>query len=420
MHVLSYGDMKLGKAAFLFSSGTVFSRLTGLFRDIGTAAVFGTTPALAAFMVAFRLSSLLRRVLGEGPLSSSFIPHYEELKKTGGETAFFSDLFATLSLVTAALVVLGECLMWPFREAQIVHLTMLMLPGLYFICLAGLSSAYLNTEKRFFLSGISPALFNVVWIISLLFVRNVEALAVVVVIAFAAQFACTVCFALPLVFSSMKPFSKEVRRILVPFGLGILGIAASQINSALDPVFARVASLEGPAYLWYAIRLYQVPLALIGIALSNALLPALARAKDRNRLMRDGVKNMLIFMGAATVSLFLFGGWAVEILYHHGQFHESSVVATKWCLWAYSLGLIPAGLVLVLAPSFYVQKSYKTPALISVATVSVNVALNSLFVYGFGWGAFSVALATSASAYVNLILLVSVRKEFADKSYVNR
>ncbi|MCH9615049.1 MAG: Lipid II flippase MurJ [Chlamydiia bacterium] len=398
--------MKLGKAALLFSSGTLFSRLTGLLRDVGTAAVFGASAPLAAFMVAFRFSSLLRRVLGEGPLSSSFIPHYEELKKGNGEQAFFGDMFATLSLVTGAIVILGELVMWPFREAQIVHLTMLMLPGLYFICLSGLSSAYLHTEKRFFLSGIAPALFNVVWIVSLVFVRRVETLAVVVVLAFAAQFVMTSFVSFPLTLVSLRPFSRDVRCILAPFGLGILGIAAAQINSALDPLFARAAMLEGPAYLWYAIRIYQLPIALIGIALSNAILPALSRTSAKGKLVKEGVLMMLLLMSLATLGLFVFGGWIVELLYHHGNFSTEAARLTKWCLWAYAVGLIPSGLVLILAPAHFARKSYKAPAVISVITVSVNIALNSLFVFGLGWGAFSVALATSASAYINLALLV--------------
>lgn len=399
--------MKLKKAALLFSSGTFLSRVTGLLRDVGTAAVFGASAPLAAFMVAFRFSNLLRRVLGEGPLASSFIPHYEALKKEGLEKVFFGDMFATLSLVTGSIVVLGELLMWPFRETQIVHLTMLMLPGLYFICLSGLSSAYLHTEKRFFLSGISPAVFNLVWIVSLVFVKSVEALAMVVVLAFACQFVLTSFAGLSLTrIYEITPFSKEVRRVLMPFGLGILGIAASQINSALDPLFARKALLEGPAYLWYAIRIYQLPIALIGIALSNALLPALSKADERGALVKEGLFTMLFLMGLSTIGLFAFGGWIVEILYHHGNFTSEGVLLTKWCLWAYAVGLIPSGLVLVLAPMHFARKSYKAPALISVVTVAVNIALNSVFVFVFKWGAFSVALATSASAYVNLGLLL--------------
>ncbi len=240
------------------------------------AIAFGSNPALAAFMVAFRFANLIRRLFGEGPLSSGFIPHYEQLRAGSLEKGaqFFRDLFFSLSvflivLIAGIEIALGVILKWGNLQpdnAQILYLTMLMMPGILFICLFGLCSGLLQCERRFFLTGFAPVAFNIVWIAAMVLLKDLEPaqamvpLSVAIIIAFFMQWAMLA----PKTFKSLKTslswkeclkpqlFSLELRQIIKPFLLGVVGVSAIQINSTLDAVFARFASLEGPAYLWYA------------------------------------------------------------------------------------------------------------------------------------------------------------------------
>ncbi len=425
----------VSRSTFGFLSGTFLSRLSGLGRDTALAIAFGTNPAIAAFMVAFRFSNLIRRLFGEGPMSSGFIPHFEQMRSTSPENGakFFRDLFFSLSLFLILLIggielVLCGILKWGQLQpdnAQILYLSIWMLPGILFICLFGLSSALLQCERRFFLTGFAPVAFNLVWITATLLLKGNPAaaavlpLSIAVIIAFFLQWAMLA----PSTFAQMKRylswkecfspqiFSLQLRQLLKPLLLGLIGVAAVQINTTLDAVFARYASLEGPAYLWYAIRIEQVPLALFGIAMSAALLPPLSRALKGGvydqylKLLRFAFRRSFSLIFPCTLGIFALGIAGINFLYGHGDFSMEATYHTALCLWGYGFGLLPAVFVLLLAPAFYAGREFRTPMLGSVASVAINVLLSSLFVFGLQWGAFSIAIATSIAAWFNYFYL---------------
>jgi putative peptidoglycan lipid II flippase len=425
----------ISRSSIAFLGGTFLSRLTGLGRDIAMAFCFGSNPAIAAFMVAFRFANLIRRLFGEGPLQSGFIPHFEQIRSTSPQKGaeFFRDLFFSLAIFLLGLIAVAEIgliVIWKWGHlspdnAQILYLTLLMLPGVLFICLFGLSSGLLQCERRFFLTGFAPAAFNAVWMVAAWQQRDQEAslaavaLSGAIVVAFLMQWAVVAprTFEFLRRFLSWKNcfkfqlFSEEMRQVVKPFLLGIVGVGAVQINSALDAVFARYASLEGPAYLWYAIRIEQLPLALFGIALSSALLPPLARAiKDNlfehyHRLIRFAYRRSFSLIFPCTMGIFVLGACGVNLLYGHGDFDSQTTYHTVICLWGYGLGLVPSVLVLLLAPAFYAKKDYRTPTLGSVYSVILNTVATAFFVFGLGWGAFSIAVATSLCAWVNYFYL---------------
>lgn len=425
----------ISRSTFAFLSGTFLSRLSGLGRDTAMAVAFGINPAIAAFMVAFRFSNLLRRLFGEGPLSSGFIPHFEQMRSVSPEKGaqFFRDLFFSMSLFLILLVGLTEVVLcgvlkWGHLQpdnAQILYLTILMMPGILFICLFGLSSSFLQCEKKFFLTGFAPVAFNLVWIGAALFFKNKDPLgamtplSLAIVVAFFMQWLMLAPQTLKFLKKSLtckqcispKLFSAELRNLLKPLLLGIVGVGAVQVNTALDAIFARFASLEGPAYLWYAIRIQQVPLALFGIALSAALLPPLARAiKNQSKeqyltLLRFSFRRSFSLIFPCTMGIFVLGVSGINFLYGHGSFNQESTYQTVLCLWGYGLGLLPSVFVLLLAPAFYADKEYRIPMLVSVSSVIFNIAMTSLFVFGLGWGAFSIAIATSLSAWFNYFFL---------------
>jgi putative peptidoglycan lipid II flippase len=425
----------VSKGAFSFFSGTFISRISGLGRDVSMAFCFGTHPAIAAFMVAYRFSHLFRRVLGEATLSSGFIPYFEGLRKEAPKEGarFFRDVFFSLFLFLVGLIFLVVISLWLLLEygqfsvenQEILYLTILMLPGLLFICLYALSSALLQCERKFFLAGVAPVLFNVAWIVTVFLFRNslpsvaVVGLSGAVVFGFFLQWVLLV----PSIklylrgFLSWREivkfrfFSKEVKALLSPVFLGLVGVSATQVNSLLDVIFARYASLEGPAYLWYAIRIQQLPLALFGVALSSALLPPLARAvskKDWNgfsHLLRFSMSKSFHFIFPCTIALFVLAFCGVNLLYGRGDFGQEAISETVLCLWGYGIGLLPYVFVLLLAPAFYAQKNFRHPMKAAIYSVILNVALNAFFVMGLNLGAMSVAISTSLSAWFNFFYL---------------
>jgi putative peptidoglycan lipid II flippase len=426
----------LTQTAKRFFSGTLLSRISGVGRDMAMAAVFGTQESIGAFLVAFRLAHLLRRVFGEGALQSAFIPRFEYLRHQNAERAslFFRDLNAFLVIFLGILITIimvtiqGALVVFEVSEnyRELLTLTLIMMPSLLFICLYGINSSLLQCQKSYFISSVAPVAFNIAWIIGLFFLKDTATslamtqLAKWVIVASVVQWALTLPKTLAIlrseglsnIWGSISLFSVDLRSLLKPLCLGILGVTASQVNNALDGLFALYAESSGPAFLWYAIRIQQLPLALFGLAISAALLPPLSRAfKAQNlsksrELLTFTLSRCLALMIPMTVWLFVAGDVCVNVLYGRGDFNEHSLIGTTHCLWAYASGLIPMTLIFILSPLFYAQEKYRIPTLASLVSMTLNISLNTLFIVGLKWGAESVAWSTSLSAWVNLGILI--------------
>lgn len=424
------------KSAKRFFSGTMLSRVTGMFRDIAMAYAFGTQEAVAAFLVAFRLAHLLRRLFGEGALQSAFIPQFEALRSEHPQRAcrFFLDLFVWLSIGLTAIIIITMSVLWAVwayvdlapGNSEILFLTILLMPSLLFICLFGLNASLLQCEKSYFIPGAAPIAFNLIWILGVVVLwKHSASLAMPwmtgwIILACLFQWLITV----PSVYRTLKSngisvwkgfyenfATTDVKNLAKPLLLAIIGVGATQVNNALDALFARYADAEGPALLWYALRIQQLPLALFGIAISGALLPPLTRALKSHDIIRYqmflefALRRSLALMLPITAAILIMGETCVALLYGHGDFGAGSVGGTTYCLWGYGVGLIPMSLVLILAPAFYAQGNIATPTKASVASMLLNIVLNAAMVMGLGLGATSIAIATSISAWVNLAML---------------
>ncbi|NGX61644.1 MAG: putative lipid II flippase MurJ [Chlamydiae bacterium] len=416
-----------------FFSGTLISRVTGMAREVAMAAVFGTHPSVAAFWMAYRFAYLFRRILGEGALHVAFVPHFESLRKEDPKKGarFFYDLLIGLSSLLLLLTLtiegaLGGVLLFGHPSAatqEVLRLTMLLLPALIFLSLYALNTSLLNCEGSFFLPSVAPAILNIAWLTALFFLWKsppqiaMERLAQILVFAFLFQWA----FTLPKVFSFLskelqrekqKRFAaKEMISLLRPFLLIILGVVATQLNTALDSLFARAASSEGPAYLWYAMRIHQLPLALFGVGMAGALLPPITRAlqnRDQARFrefLQLAVRKSITLMLPMTIGMFALGYSGLSLLYAHGAFTDHALVQTAHCLWAYGVALLPMSGILILAAAFFAQKKYLLPTLLTLSTLLCNTTLNALFVYLLSLGPISIALATSFSATLHFFAL---------------
>ena len=430
------------RSSVSFFSGTMLSRFSGMLRDIILAFCFGTHEALAAFFVAYRLAHLARRLFGEGTLQAAFIPLFEETRKSNHVRgcAFFRDvsILWTLLLITACSLCWAGFSLWRYflapdgGTAEILSLAIVMLPALIPICLFGLNISFLQCQKQYFVAGAAPVFFNIVLIASAILLSGhnprevMPLLSIGVIIACFAQWLvsflpvfqqCKTALGQQL-FRGIALWSPEIKRLWNPLMLGLLGIGASQVNNAIDALFARAADAEGPAQLWFSIRFQQLPLALFGIAVANAVLPPLSRAiqaKDTakyRQFLEYGVRTVLAFLAPCTGLLIVCGMAMINCIYGHGDFQAHSVITTAGCLQGYALALIPMGLIPVLAPAFYARGNYTIPMRGACLSLLLNTLFNTILVFGFGWKAISVTVATSLSAWINAAYLyLSLRKE---------
>jgi len=423
------------KHAGRFGSGTLISRGFALIRDVLMAAILGSGPEVAAFFMAFRFSNIMRRILGEGAMQAAMVPIFEELRvKDERQAALFFR--STWLAVSAALIViisiielcLGSVLLlgWGGARTEVIRLTMIMTPGLLFICWYGIQSALCSCYGHFFVPAVAPAAFNIVWIGSLVLLRDqpaqviVAMLATSIVLAYAFQWSAV----FQITRSNMRRIlGREwwkasfgplapLKRLLAPLTLGLIGVSAAQLNSLIDAWYAQLADPSGPAYLWYAIRLEQVPVGMIGVALSSAALPPLARclAQGKYRDFAQLIRASIVKSGQATLmcsALFFTIGYSlIDFVFCRGAFTTYATTQSSICLWAYALGLTPQTWVILLTPAFYAAKDYRTPSIAAIWSLASNLIFNATLVQLLGCGAVSIALATGVASLFNLWWLV--------------
>lgn len=415
-----------------FFSGTLLSRISGMGRDLMMAYAFGDHPSVAAFMVAFRLSNLFRRLLGEGPLQSAFIPYFEGLRvqDSAKATDFFRKLIGFITVLLVFLIVIVEVALFSILSfcnlsegsVEILLLSSLLFPGLLFICLYGFNISLLNCYDSFFIPSIAPLICNVIWILAALFLMNLDTtvamnhLAKWVVVGYLGQWLFTLPLTLRFVSSFWKDwfsirFSSEIKSLVKSFSLGAIGVGAMQINAFADAVFARYADIRGPIYLWYSIRLEQLALAIFGILCISTVTPSLSRAIKSNQmdfaknLFSLSYKRIIIILTPCTFAMLALGLSGVNLLYGYGNFSETAVYKTAYCLFAYALSLLPSVFIMLYSAIYYAKGNFHTPMILSVLSVIINLILNAVFVFIFQFGAISTAIATSIAAWINCFLL---------------
>jgi putative peptidoglycan lipid II flippase len=175
-------------------------------------------------------------------------------------------------------------------------------------------------------------------------------------------------------------FQKDLRLMVSPVLFGIIGVAASQINSALDILMVRFISPSGPALLSYANRVQQLPIALFAIAVASSLLPALSRAikkdlfDDYTNLLEHGLLRTFALLFPGMIGIFVLGLSSINLLYGRGQFTNDAILSTTTCLWSYGLGLIPGAFILLLAPAYYARRDYRTPMIGAILSMFINIS----------------------------------------------
>ncbi len=426
-------SMSLARPIATVGFYTMASRVLGFVRDMLVAAYLGAGPVADAFFVAFKFPNFFRRLFAEGAFASAFVPMFAGMLAVRGPVAardFAQSTLAVLLVVLFALTAVAEFAMpWiiaviapgfagdPARATLAVEFARITFPYLLFISLVSLQGGVLNSLDRFAAVAATPILLNLCMIGGLLALVGTlptpgHALSWGVLAAGLAQFlflawACRragMALRLP-----VPRVSIEVKTLLKRMLPVALGSGAAQINLVIDIVMASLLSAGSISWLYYADRVYELPLAVIGIAIGTALLPRLSRQVRTGELADAQVTQnraleaaMLLTLPAAA-ALIVLAGPIVGALFERGAFTPADVRASSAALIAYTLGLPAYVAVKVLAPAFYAREDTKTPVKIAVLCVVVNTIVGFTAMQYVGH--VGLAAATAFSATLNAVLL---------------
>jgi putative peptidoglycan lipid II flippase len=435
------------RSAGVVSAAVFLSRITGLVREMIMARLFGAGESYDAFLLGFRIPNLTRDLFAEGALSSAFVPVFTQYLATKGkrEAAELSSLVATaLLLVVGAICVLGiifsPALVWllasgfariPGKFQLAVTLTRIMFPFLLLIALSAQAMGILNALNQFGIPALSSTFFNmgsVAFGLGFGFTAGrwlgmslVTSMAWGVVVGGAVQW----LFQTPSLYRSGIPYRLRVdfshpglRNILHLMGPAILGNAAVQINVLVNTNFAASITdasghvINGPvSWLSYAFRFMQLPLGLFGVSLAAATLPAISRSAALNRMdefrrtLSRSLGMVFLLTIPSSVGLAILGPSMIGAVYQWGRFHASDTHQTAMALACYALGLVGYSAIKLLAPAFYALNDARTPMLVSLASILINLAVASTMVKLAGLGHLGLALSTSSVALFGAAVL---------------
>jgi putative peptidoglycan lipid II flippase len=414
---------------------TLLSRVTGFVRDIAMAAIMGTGVVADAFVVAQRLPNHFRAIFGEGAFNSAFVPNYAKALESRGQPAatllagrLLTLLAVTLSAITAlALVFMPQLVALlapgfpdePAKFALAVTLTRITFPYLLFVTLVTLVSGVLNAADRFAAAAAAPILLNVSVVAALavafLFPTAGHAAAWGVAAAGVLELALVVVAARR---AGVMPAPRaivldaDMKRFFRTLGPAVVGSAGVQIAMFADTIIASLLPTGAVSSLYYADRLYQLPVGVIGIAAGTVVLPAMSKrlavgdeagaASAQNRAMAFTLAIAAPFF----VAFLLIPDLIMEALFMRGAFTAESAAAAGAALAAYGTGLPAVVLIRSAIASFHARQDTATPLIASFAGIAVNLALK-LVLYA-PLGAPGLALATATGAWVNLGLLTAL------------
>ena len=427
--------MNLLKSLAAVSSMTMLSRVLGFVRDTIIARTFGAGVASDAFVVAFKLPNLLRRIFAEGAFSQAFVPILAEYKTQQGDEAartFLAYVTGLLTLVLALVTFIGilaaPWIVWASApgfadEAERFELTTDLLrvtfPYILLISLSSLAGAVLNTWNRFSVPAFVPTLLNISIIVFALFLTPyfdppIMALGWAVLVGGLAQ----LLFQLPhlrkigmLVLPRLNLRDTGVWRVVKQMGPAIFGVSVSQISLIINTVFASFLVAGSVSWMYYADRLMELPAGVLGVALGTILLPALSKThagasrEDYSKLLDWGLRLCLVLALPSAVALAIISEPLIASLFQYGKFTAADTLMTQRALIAYSLGLVGIILVKILAPAFYAQQNIKTPVRIGLVTLLATQAMNVLFIFVIPLAHAGLALAIGLAACLNAGLL---------------
>ena len=442
---------RIARSAGLISIATMASRVLGVARETVMAAFFGagSGPEMDAFNVAFRVPNLLRDLFAEGAMTAAFVPTFTAALTTRGRESAWrlgNLVINALLIVTSVLVVLGIVFARPITRAMAsgrefadvpgkleltTLLTQLMLPFLTTVAVAVAMMGMLNSLRRFFVPALSPAMFNVATIACAVLLGPVMpslGLPPIAAVAIGAVAGGLGQVAVQWValrregyrYRAIVDFGDpELRQILRLMGPGTLGLASVQINVFVNTYLATTQPQGAVSWLNYAFRLMYLPIGLFGVSIATAALPEIAQhAAAANlpavrRTLARSLRLMLMLNVPATIGLIVLAHPIVEVLLQRGRFTPGDTAATATALMFYAPALVGSSIVKIASPTFYSLRDARTPVMVSVATVAVNLATNLMLVDAMGYR--GLALGTTIATLFNAGMLVwLLQRRFPD------
>lgn len=429
--------MSLLRASFTIGFMTLISRVLGFVRDMMVAAAVGASAYSDAFLVAFKLPNFMRRLFAEGAFNSAFVPLFAGTLAAEGKSAarllaeeIHATLLWVLILVTGLFILFMPYLMYvlapgfdedPAKFALTIDLTRITMPYILFISLVSLLGGILNSADKFAAVAATPIIMNLCLIASqILLIKHTEtpahALAYGVFIAGVAQYAWLVWYCrkegmLPrFIRPRLTPNVRKLFRLIAP---AALGAGVVQINLVVDVIIASHIP-HAVSYLYYADRISEFPLGVIGIAVATALLPMMAK-----QLREDKTAEALYSQNRALELSFLLGLPSaiacvviafpiISVVFERGAFERSDALFTYPTLIAYAVGLPAFLAVKIFASSFFARGDTKTPVRIAIFCIGVNLFFNLLSLLTLretGYAHVGLALSTSIAGWVNAVCL---------------
>jgi len=440
---------RLARSAGTIGLAVMASRILGVVRDQTMAGLFGTGMAQDAFQVATRIPNLVRDLFAEGAMSAAFVPTFTRYLKNQGRDAAWrlgNLVLNALLVVTTVLVILGIVFAEPMlsllpdftqpgfvntdyagpggveKLALTAQLARIVMPFLTLVAIAVALGGMLNSLRRFFIPALSPAIYNVGVLFSAVAIvpfcedfglHKIVGIAIGALIGGLGQ----IVIQIPLLYREgfrYKPIlsftDPGMREILLLMGPGTLGLAAAQINLVVNTVLALGEGDGAVSALGFAFRLMYLPIGIFGVSVATAALPEIARhaaageTDDMRRTISSSLRMMLMLSVPATIGLMALSSPIVELLFQRGQFTADSTHMTSLALLCYAPGLIGYSAVKIASPTFYALNDSRTPVLVSVSTIALNLVLNMTLVQVLSYK--GLALGTAIAALFNSGVLV--------------
>tara|TARA_B100001564_G_scaffold55448_1_gene42244 strand:+ start:389 stop:1915 length:1527 start_codon:yes stop_codon:yes gene_type:complete len=423
--------MNLIKSTGTFSLFVILSRILGYIRDFFIAIYLGSGPIADAFFVAFRIPNTFRRLFAEGTFNAAFVPSYtsELLSSKQKAQKFANSVFNLLILVLFSLTILVEIFMPSFikliapgfseindKYKLAIDLTRITFPFLFFISIASFFSAILNSQNKFAAAAAAPLFLNIILIICFFIIKNDTDL--VYYLSYSITFAGIVQLIF-LIFFTRKYFypkfnfsfqiDKKIKIFFNKLLPSIFSSGVTQINILVGTI---IASFQASAvsYLYYADRIYQINLAIAGIAIGTIILPNLSRyVKSKDKLRLENLQNksleLSLFLSLpATLALLIASDEIVSALFGYGSFNEESVKNSALALFYFSLGLPAFSMIKIFSSFIFARNDTKTPFYFSLISVITNIVISvSLF---SEVGFIIIPIATTISSWLNGFLLM--------------
>ena len=444
-------QQQVTRSAGIVSIAVMASRLLGLVREKVIAYYFAAGVGGDAFYAAFRIPNLMRDLFGEGALSKAFVTTFTATELEDGEEAawrlasrIFNATFLLLTVITVIGIFAAPAIVdliftgKGFQEVPLdpsehfgfdskrdltVCLTQIMFPYLILVSLAAVTMGLLNSKGRFGLPASASSFFNVgslvvgVWgyyVAPSFDLHRTTGMAVGVLVGGALQFLIQVPSMRRVGFHYQLLLSfrdERVRQVMRLIGPAILGVAALQINVLVNAIFAS----EGGGWLTWinrAFRLMHLPIGVFGVAISTVALPNLAKLvaegdmEAYRRSFSYALRLMFLLTVPASVGLMILAEPICRLIFEGGQANPLDTQQTAVALFYYAFGLCGFSAVKIATDGFYTFNDTRTPAVVSLCTVGLNILLNYLFIYRFGFDHRSLALSTSCTITLNFLALL--------------